>query len=256
MIVVDLVGGLGNQLFQIAATLAYAWKHDVDYAINSHTKRSEYWSSFFKMFQSKLTTSIPSVHVYEPFHHYKELDVVEPDFYLSGYFQSPKYFEQYKSRLFDLLEISRHQNTVDLSGYTSLHFRLGDYKQLPEYHNILDLQYYETAIKTIGPSKILCFGEREDAERINECVNKLRSEFPDIAFEICDYAVPDWKQMIYMSCCSHNIIANSSFSWWGAYFNSNPDKIVCYPLKWFGMRLSHHKVTDMFPETWTRISAG
>jgi len=57
-----------------------------------------------------------------------------------------------------------------------------------------------------------------------------------------------------MSCCQHNIIANSSFSWWAAYFNTNPNKIICYPEKWFGPQLSQHNTKDLFPPSWHKIS--
>ena len=60
--------------------------------------------------------------------------------------------------------------------------------------------------------------------------------------------------MVLMSCCEHNIIANSSFSWWGAYFNDNPEKIVCYPSVWFGPKLQNKKTEDMFPKDWKKIN--
>jgi hypothetical protein len=61
--------------------------------------------------------------------------------------------------------------------------------------------------------------------------------------------------MVLMSCCNHNIIANSSFSWWGAYLNSNPHKHICYPNKWFGIKeqQKQNELFDMFPDNWTKI---
>ena len=65
--------------------------------------------------------------------------------------------------------------------------------------------------------------------------------------------IPDWKQLLIMSICHHNIIANSTFSWWGAYFNTNPTKLVCYPNAWFGIKKQNYIMNDLFPENWKKI---
>ena len=77
--------------------------------------------------------------------------------------------------------------------------------------------------------------------------------FPDLKFEKIDDSIEDWEQVIIMSLCEHNIIANSSFSWWGAYFNKNINKIVCYPDKWFGPKGPHNQTKDLCPDSWNKI---
>jgi hypothetical protein len=68
--------------------------------------------------------------------------------------------------------------------------------------------------------------------------------------------IPDYEQMLIMACCDHNIISNSSFSWWGAYWNENPNKTVCYPSVWFGQYFEHtNNTSDMMHEEWHEIEA-
>ena len=64
---------------------------------------------------------------------------------------------------------------------------------------------------------------------------KFKNKFISITTDITD-----WEKLLCMSCCNHNIIANSSFSWWGAYFNKNTEKKIYYPSQWFGKKLSYH----------------
>ena len=76
----------------------------------------------------------------------------------------------------------------------------------------------------------------------------------DIQFHFVRDTIADWQQMLLMSVCDHNIIANSTFSWWGAYFNTNPQKVVCYPSVWFGPGVAHNTM-DLCPESWAKIDA-
>jgi hypothetical protein len=83
-------------------------------------------------------------------------------------------------------------------------------------------------------------------------INFLKDNFPEYNFIRDDNDLDDWEQMILMSCCHHNIIANSSFSLWGALFNFQQDKIVCYPSKWFG-DIANHDTKDLCPNDWFKI---
>jgi hypothetical protein len=75
-----------------------------------------------------------------------------------------------------------------------------------------------------------------------------------VEFLKVDDQIPDYDQLLIMSCCSHNIMANSTFSWWGAYLNENPAKIVCYPSVWFGELYTHNHL-GMMPVEWLKIDA-
>ena len=86
---------------------------------------------------------------------------------------------------------------------------------------------------------------------INNNISILQEKFPEITFTPRPDGLEDWEELLYMSCCNNHIIANSTFSWWGAFFNPQ-EKIVCYPSKWFGPGLNHD-TKDLFPENWIKI---
>ena len=139
----------------------------------------------------------------------------------------------------------------------SLHFRIGDYVKNQSIHPILSNEYYINCINYLKTRLnnfeenyyLLIFGEPRDNEKIVGNIETINQNF-NIEIVICDYVIPDWEQMLLMSLTSHNIIANSTFSWWGAYFNNNSDKIVCYPSIWNGSNIN---VKDLIPETWIKI---
>jgi hypothetical protein len=146
---------------------------------------------------------------------------------------------------------------------------MGDYKVLQNCHPILDNEYYINSIKFIlnkiqSKTKwtILYFCEEEDIDEINikvekikaGCMEYLQEQELELEFERGgEPKMEDWRQLLLMSCCQHNIIANSSFSWWAAYFNNKHDKIVCYPENWFGPQLSQHNTSDLCPKSWNKI---
>ena len=285
MLTCNLMGGLGNQLFQIFTVLSCAInnKHDFQF-INteklgegSTTVRPTYWNSILSKLSTCLFNQYPEINVvfreegftYKniPNHLFQE----NTNIMIFGYFQSYKYFHENYKLINLILDIYEKQqevlkyctskklyNTDLLDNTISLHFRLGDYKKLPMYHPIMSYEYYKKSLQHITTNityipNILYFCEDEDVESVNETIQKLMNDFPDVTFERASNKLDDWQQLLLMSCCNHNIIANSSFSWWGAYFNSHKNKIVCYPSKWFGLSMTNHDTCDLFPPEWSKI---
>jgi len=198
---------------------------------------------------------------------------------LVGYFQSDKYFADVRDEIYEqlqLLEQQRHIRAMfaesvwfsrDTTVTVAMHFRIGDYTAIQEAHPILTLDYYRDALKHViqhapikhadaqGKINVLIFNQACDNAVIVDHMRQLSTEF---AHRCRFHKVPDmfddWKQMMLMSVCDHNIIANSTFSWWGAYLNQNPDKVVCYPGTWFGPALKKHDTRDLFPDGWIKIN--
>ncbi len=272
-----LMGGLGNQLFQIFTTISYALKYNIEFKLpyNKHIIDSRsvmYWDNLFFHLKKYLSNDIQLINVYkersfsyEPLPH---KDLLLQNFSLFyGYFQSYKYFESNFENICDFIQLHEQQNkikvknNIDYDNSISLHFRIGDYLQLQDCHPIMSINYYLKSIKHIieKTSKedwnIIYFYEKNDNLKVNVAVNILKSKYPSCNFISVNHELEDWEQLLYMSCCRHQIIANSSFSWWGAIFNENNynDQIVCYPNIWFGQKLRSHNTNDLCPPSWSKI---
>ena len=279
-----LMGGLGNQLFQIFTTMAYCIRYrrkmvlPYSETLEVGISRPTYWDTLLSGIK-KTTTSNDNVEYTneelmrlpqyrEPHHHYKEIPFVNQNILLFGYYQSYRYFEDKKDYIVALLSIQQQQQNIksQCSEYfdpnyvtISMHFRLGDYKEKQDYHPIMPYEYYENAMFNIllyrpftKPYRVLYFCEREDNDIVNSHIQRLRNKYDAVEFVKVDDNIEDWKQMLLMSCCDNNIIANSSFSWWAGYLNESPGKFVCYPHTWFGPKAGHD-VQDMFPCEWNHI---
>lgn len=277
MISVHLMGGLGNQLFMISTVIAYAIENKVKFVLSKYKadeftgfKHPTYWNNFLKRLKPFLEDkprNFPLFH--EKQHNFVKIpnSLKNNNFMLYGYFQSHKYFERYKEQIFNIIGIKNTQQQINekynyyfenQGEIVSLHFRIGNYKKLQHCHNILHIDYYKNALinileKNNNITNVLCFGQKEDVNILEKNIEILQITFPQLKFVLCNFEIEDWEQMVLMSCCNHNIIANSSFSWWGAYFNNNGEKLVCYPNKWFGPKLENKKTYDMFPKTWIKI---
>ena len=279
MITCYLQGGLGNQLFQIFTTISYAIKNKMKFLFsdnydikNGCTYRHTYWSTFLSTLQPFLAhmneeTMHKFLLIQEHGFSYRELppsNSVDNMRMLVGYFQSPKYFESHKETIFKIIKLENRKSNVyknyplDYSNIISLHFRLGDYKKLQDTHPIMTLDYYENAIayilksiKDTNKPHVLYFCEDEDIDDVQHTINMLQIKF-NLDFSRGGHQLDDWEQMLQMSLCKYNVIANSTFSWWAAYFNTNTDQIVVYPSHWFGPK-AKHDVKDLFPPNWISI---
>jgi GR25 family glycosyltransferase involved in LPS biosynthesis len=288
MLTVELMGGLGNQLFQIFTLIAYSKKYNQPFLIEKKTSlpgqyvtRDVYWNNLldklsYRLIQNPLQYPL----IREKSFEYEELPQQVPNknnnFKLYGYFQSYKYFQDYKNDILNDLDWNTKRDTVlqkltkqkDVKDMVSLHFRVGDYAKLQDYHPIMTLEYYTNAIKVIqaqaaqqaqvAQMQILYFCEDNDLPFVTSTfINPLKMTFPSITFVQCEDKLDDWEQMIVMSACKHHIIGNSSFSWWGAYLAEPKDtKIVCYPDKWFGPAAGQKNTSDLFQRSWTKCETG
>lgn len=279
----NLMGGLGNQLFQIFATIAYSndtnRKAIFPYSeeLRTGTIRSTYWHSFLNgllsittygddMYkQNTIIMSYPTLRersfAYQEIPNNKTNNIM-----LNGYYQSYKYFEKHSEYIYELIKLDKQQQEMreknsayfDNATSVSMHFRIGDYKKIQDCHPVMTYEYYDKAMDriqtetNISSMKILYFHENVDTNDVNDIIDKLKDKYVNVEFQRVDDSLKDWEQMLLMSCCEHNIIANSTFSWWGAYFNTNDKRIVCYPSMWFGEKLQHN-TDDLFPSNWAKI---
>ena len=199
--------------------------------------------------------------------HHSAIPIMQPDVILLGYFQSYKYFDAHKNTIFEMIQLKQLQNSIR-SSYkhipfdksVCMHFRRGDYKDLQHCHPLLKLDYYEKALRkliedtSIENWNVLYFCEIYDMSDIEPMIRQLRLEFPSLNFQYMSEPCDDWQEMLMMSLCQHHIIANSTFSYFGAYFqNDNYTQRVYYPNTWFGPHFSYHDTKDLCPPSWTKI---
>lgn len=292
MVIVKLLGGLGNQMFQFATGRSVAhrlgsellldvssfdhydlrryelddWMIDARVATAAELSRAGVVSGSPTSFQRigrllgfgrPAHTFREASFAYDP----RILEVTDP-VYLDGYFQSERYFTDVAEHLrkeFVLREPTDEKNVAMQAvireagaSSVSLHIRRGDYvtnAHTAQYHGVCSLDYYRAAVdhlaEGIGGGHYFVFSD--DLEWVRD---NLKLTQP---MTLVDVNGPDkgaWD-MALMMACRHHIIANSSFSWWGAWLNPHPDKIVIAPKLWF--RGATHDTSDLVPAAWIRL---
>lgn len=285
MIVIEASGGLGNQMFQYALYKKLE-SMNKDVAFDTSFFRSKqnlreleigvfgvqyrtitdkeaafirgygYQDSIIDKIKYKLKPS--NMEEYRDTIESFQPEVLKKDnVYLRGYWQSEKYFKDIRSTILEEFAFPMHirENMNDLTekmqaeNSVSIHVRRSDYlseQNAKVYGNICTEKYYENAVKYI----------ESQIENPHFYVFTDDLEWAENYFKGDNYTIVDknrgkdsYVDIYLMSCCKHNIIANSSFSWWGAWLNQNPDKRVLAPKKWF----HNHEKEEIVCEDWIRI---
>ncbi len=297
MIIVRLRGGLGNQLFQYAAGRALATHHQVPlkldlYTYSKHTYR-RYELHHFNIDATEATRAevhqftgsnpfirylnkrenyfrCPRVFAQPHYHFYDGFLTLPSDLYLSGYWQSERHFSGIASSLRSQLTPVQAMDERNLSfqrqmqshDSVAVHVRRGDYSQgaYSSFFGTLPESYYGEAMtfvrKRIANPVFYFF-----SDDIAWC----KSAFGTTGAEFVDHnrGANAYKDLLLMASCRHNIIANSTFSWWGAWLNTHPDKVVVAPKQWFKSGFLDRRepvyasrfydTKDLIPAGWTRL---
>lgn len=280
MIIIRLMGGHSNQMFQYAVGRHIAKKYNTNlkldvswfdniadgdtprvyelgtYAIDENFYVPTLWSKLLtKVGRIKHYTE--SGFVYDHF-----VENLGPYAYLEGYFQSWKYFNDIRDTIitdFSYKEEPRGANKLVLNkilnddNSVSLHIRRGDYvtnKNTSNFHGLKDMDYYKAALKEIkrkvkNPNVYVISNDPK------WCKKNLDLGVPTTIIDNNNDVTGGAEDMRLMRACRHNIMANSSFSWWGAWLNENPDKIVIAPQQWFND--PSIDTSDLIPEGWIRL---
>lgn len=291
MIVVKLIGGLGNQLFQYAIAKKIALQHGTNVvldisAFEEHYKLHKYslqYCNFEKRFASKsdllffgIIKSKTLLGIYNVIRTKvkKPVTIKEAQFnfdaevflratentYLDGFWQTEKYFSDIRPILLEELSITKQleklnlefANRISSSNAISLHIRRADYtnnKETLSIHGSCTLEYYANAIKYISEkiSNPVLFIFSDDMNWVKEnLITSIETNYVDH-----NNADTNFEDLRLMSFCKHNIIANSSFSWWGAWLNSNPEKIVIAPKRWFNV--DDYNTSDLYPSNFIKM---
>ncbi len=289
MVIVRLSGGLGNQMFQYAAGRAIAHRRRVPlkldvsefqngshriyaleaFNINGSIISSQAIESFKTSATSRSALLLDKLRPY-----YRRPLIKESGFtfdpnilrasgqvYLDGYWQSEKYFEDIQELLraeFTVKEQPQGANASMMerikqsSAAVSLHVRRGDYASDPgsnQYHGTCSPEYYQSAV-----SKLIALGIQPHffvfSDDIPWAQANLHLDYP-ASFVNQNGMSADHEDLRLMSTCRHHIIANSSFSWWGAWLGSHPDMVVIAPRKWFNE--ATHDTRDLIPASWLQV---
>lgn len=233
------LGRWGNMRFQAAVSISLALQNNDTYLFPTGCGLEETTRITPEHFVSDLRPHYQ--HSYQETGYTYSPIPYRPSLNLVGYFQSPRYWRGFEDQIRFLL--TPQLKFGFYPDYTSLHVRRGDYLTHRDCYILLDRRnYYDKAMEVSGGKTFLIF-----SDDIEWCKNEFKGnefEFSEGNTEEVDFSM--------MMACSNNIIANSSFSWWSAFLNTNPGKKVIAPRLWFGPKLAH-STADLLPKDWITV---
>ena len=283
MIIVRLKGGVGNQLFQYAlgGALQKHYGVPVSYDISKYKNdplrkfelhaldpniaeersiRAFFSPSLMERIERKLKAKqgneiIKELPKQEWCFNGDIFKMNERSLYLDGYWQSPRYFELFQTDLrkqFAQLIIPEQSTMGDnYVNSVAIHVRRGDYVNsnlTSEIYSALPLAYYQSAINLMEASnrnlKFYLF-----SDDLSWC----REHFKNVNVSFMENSDSPLFDLALMSRMEHHIIANSTFSWWAAWLNENPSKIVVAPKQWFKDSNMNESAKELIPESWIRV---
>jgi hypothetical protein len=290
-IITQFTGGLGNQLFQYAIARAIAKKSGLilkldtsffsdykwhvyslnpfniihDYIDEEELKEFlQHRESYLQKLKRKIgfKYSLPEIYEEKTPNFDKNVLEINKSTYLKGYWQTEKYFKEIESDIksdFSIKIPATAENVmlkanIDANNSVSLHVRRGNYvteKVFNEFHGTCSLDYYKKAIEYIG-TKVANPRFYVFSNDIPWCRKELQID-ADFYFVDINDDKTDYEDLRLLQSCQHHIIANSTFSWWGAWLCENPDKIVIAPKQWFADEAMNALTGDLIPEGWIRM---
>lgn len=275
--IIKFQGGLGNQMFQYALSLRL--KHDGYAPVRYDTEYYSYCDPHYgfelerifgvkckgpgmvarRIFKSKKLTRLLVKYLYDYNDTVYEMPVeglLRPVKYYDGYWQNENYFKKVeslvrKSFVFNELSVAPQNREMAqrMAGESSvsLHVRRGDYLSCDILCDVCGVEYFRRAIeymRSILGEQVRFYLFSDDLEWVAKNL-----DVPNATYVEHNRGLDSWQDMYLMSSCKHHIIANSSFSWWGAWLNPSPEKIVVAPDKWF----NHKEYTEIIPDSWVKI---
>jgi len=238
---VALVGGIGNQLFQVACGYAYSKLHDKQLILDVSEWTSgqgrnplEYSENIFKNFTFTTTKPENATVITEQRFNYDELPFHEGDVSLHGYFQSLKYFKDVADDFCDLLDFSSQshlKSKISESPNCAVHIRRGDYLKFSNIHLVCNTEYFRKHIESFSEYNIDIF--TDSLESVIDELNGLNVRLINSHNELSD---------LYLLTLYDNMIcSNSSFSWWGSFLGKKKNQIIV-PNRWFNNFQNHDDI--------------